>query len=101
MRVYSPEPSSDLRDALAFEEALSHLSQLSGIPRGTVFEDAFPGFESEVETIELGVAFFQQIHYAQGLDVVLETAIILHAFIERILAGVAERSVTQATVRPI
>jgi hypothetical protein len=44
----------------------------------------------EVEAVELGVALLEQIDGAQGLQVVLEAAEILHAGVERLLAGVAE-----------
>ena len=55
-----------------------------------MLEDALPAFEREVEPAELRVALLQLIHHAQGLQVVLESAVFAHALVERILAGMAE-----------
>jgi hypothetical protein len=60
-----------------------------------VLEDALPGLVHEVEAVEVGVALFEQIDGAQGLQVVLEAAEVLHAGVERLLAGVAEGRVPQ------
>ena len=59
-----------------------------------MFQDAFAGFKAQVEAVECGVAFFKFVHHAQALQVVLEAAIRGHAFVQRVLTGVAERRVT-------
>jgi hypothetical protein len=55
-----------------------------------VLEHALARLEHEVEAIEGAVALFEPIDDAQALKVVLEPAMRLHAFVQRILAGVAE-----------
>ena len=44
---------------------------------------------------KLGIALFELIDDAQRLQVVLETAVFAHAFVERILASVSERGVSE------
>ena len=60
-----------------------------------MFQYAFAGFKAQIQTIKLRVTFFQRIHDAQALQVVLKAAIRCHAFVQRILPGVAERCVAQ------
>ena len=45
--------------------------------------------------MELRIALLELIDHAQGLQVVLEAAVIAHAVVERILAGVAEGRVAE------
>ena len=47
----------------------------------------FPG---QVEAVEIRIAVLQRGHHAQGLGIVVETAMRLQALIERALAGMAE-----------
>ena len=60
-----------------------------------MLEDPLAGLEAEVEAIEARVALLQLVDHPQALQVVLETAVGAHALVERILAGMAERRVTQ------
>ena len=60
-----------------------------------MLEDAFAGLEGEVQPVERGVALLELVDHAQGLQVVLEAAVLAHAFVERILAGVAEGRVAE------
>src|SRR5687768_220970 len=60
-----------------------------------MFEDALPSLKTQVQTIERPIMLFQHIHHAQGLEVVLKAAVILHAIVQGILPRVAERRVPQ------
>ena len=60
-----------------------------------MLEDAFTHLEGQVEPVEFGVALLQVIDHAQRLQVVFKAAEIAHAFVERILPGMAERRVTE------
>ncbi len=60
-----------------------------------MLQDAFAGLEAKIQSLERSVALFQHINHAQRLQIVLEAAMILHAVVERILAGVAERRVPE------
>src|SRR5258706_12211866 len=55
-----------------------------------MLEDAFAGLETQIQSFESGIALFQYIDHAQRLQIVLEAFMILHAVVERILAGMAE-----------
>ena len=70
-------------------------SQPLGISSRTMLEDAFARLEREVQPVEGRVADFQRVHHAQALQVVLEAAMVAHAFVQRVLAGVAEGRVAQ------
>ena len=60
-----------------------------------MLEDALARLEGEVQAVERGVALLEQVDDAQGLQVVLEAAVGLHAGVQRVLAGVAERRVAE------
>ena len=60
-----------------------------------MLEDAFAAFEREVESLEFGVALLELVDHAQGLQVVLEAAVRAHAIVERVLARVAERRMSE------
>ena len=60
-----------------------------------MLEDALAHLEREIQAGELGVALLELVDDAQRLQVVLESAELAHAVVERVLAGVAERRVTQ------
>ena len=49
----------------------------------------------EVQAVERRVALLQLVDHAQALQVVLEAAVARHAFVQRVLAGMAERRVAQ------
>jgi len=51
------------RRLLASDEALPHITQGFGIPSRAMFENAFAGFEGEIESVEGAVAFFQHVDH--------------------------------------
>ena len=60
-----------------------------------MLENAFARLERQVQAVKLGVALLQVIDHTQALQVVLKAAKVGHAGVERVLAGVAKRRVTQ------
>ena len=83
-----------------FEEAQPDAARLGVLqllrirPRA-VFQDAFARFECEVQAVEVGIALFQPVDHAKALQVEFEPAVRVHALVQRILARVAERGVSQ------
>jgi hypothetical protein len=73
------------------DEPLADVSQLACVRQRAVLENAFPALEREVQPGEAGVSLFEFVHHAQRLQVVFEAAVLAHAGIERVLAGVPER----------
>ena len=69
--------------------------QPARIGQRAVFEDPFARFKSQVQPVVIWVAVFQLIDHAQALQVVLKAAEIGHAFVQRVLACVAERRVPE------
>ena len=63
--------------------------------RAVVLDDALQRFPGQVEPVEFGVAMLQRGHQLQRLGVVVEAAMGLEAFVERPLAGMAERGVAE------
>ncbi len=78
-----------------FEETPADVAEHCGILRRTVLKYSFPGLMHEVETVEFGIAFLKEINRPERLEIVLESTEILHADVERLLAGVTERGVPQ------
>ena len=60
-----------------------------------MLQDALARLEHQVQAVEGAVALFQRVDHAQALQVVLEAAVVLHAVVQRVLAGVAERRVAE------
>ena len=60
-----------------------------------MLDDALERFPGQVEPVETGITMLKQCHDAQGLRVVIESAMGLQAAIEGALAGVAERRMAQ------
>src|SRR5579872_1796972 len=60
-----------------------------------MLDDSFQGLPGQIETIEWGIAMFERGDHAQGLRVVVETAITTQASIQRPLARVTERGMTE------
>ena len=65
------------------------------VDTGAVLEDTLARFKTEVEPVIQRVALLQMVHHAQALQVVLKPAMRRHAFVERILPGVAKRGVAE------
>ena len=60
----------------------------------TMLQNAFARFKGEVQSVKVGVAFFQMIDHTQTLQVVLKAAKRLHAFIQGVLARMTKRGVS-------
>jgi len=60
-----------------------------------MLEDALARLEHQVQAVKRAVALFQLVHHPQALQIVFEAAMGLHAVIQGILAGVAERGVAE------
>src|SRR5258705_776336 len=61
----------------------------------TVLEDSYAAVEGEMQPGQVRVAFFEFIDDAQRLQVVLESAVVAHARVERILPGMPEGRVPE------
>ncbi len=77
------------------QEALADVTQLAGVLERTVLQDAFARLEREIEAVEAAVALLELVDHAQRLQVVLESAVLLHALVQRVLPGVPERRVPE------
>ena len=66
-----------------------------------MLQHAFAALERQIEAREVRITFLELIDDPQRLQVVLETAVFPHAFVERILAGVTERRVSEVVRRGI
>ena len=60
-----------------------------------MLEDALAHLEREVQPGKLGVSLLELVDHAQRLQVVLEAAVLAHAFVERVLPGVTEWRVAE------
>ena len=60
-----------------------------------MLDDALERFPGQVQPIELGIAVLQRGHHPQRLRVVVEAAMGGEAFVERPLAGMAERRMAE------
>ncbi|SUE42435.1 Uncharacterised protein [Ralstonia mannitolilytica] len=83
------------RGLLPLEEPPPQIAERGRIVARAMLEDALARLERQVQAVKAAVALFQPVHHQQALQVVLETAVRLHAIVERILACVAERRVAQ------
>ena len=79
----------------ASEKALAEIAEPARVFTRTMLEDAFARFKAEIEAVERAVVLFELIDDGEALQVVLEAAVIAHAFVQRILARVAEWRMTQ------
>ena len=80
---------------LAVDEALPDIAEFAGLGQRAVLENALAALECEVQAREGGIALLELIDHAQRLQVVLEAAVLAHALVERILAGVPEGRVAE------
>src|SRR5690606_5650541 len=65
-------------------------AELAGVAQRAVLQDPFPRLEREIQARKRRIAFLELVDDAQGLEVVLEAAELAHAFVQRVLPGVAE-----------
>src|SRR5215475_12580428 len=66
----------------SLDEAFPKLTELPRVSQGAVLENALAAFECQVESRELGIAFFELIDHTQRLQVVLETSVRAHALVQ-------------------
>ena len=60
-----------------------------------MFLQTLADFERQIQTREIRIGSLQQLHHSQTLTVVIEPAMIAHAFGQHLLTGVAKRRVPQ------
>ncbi len=70
------------------------LAQLVG-HRTVVLDDPLQRFPGQVQAQEIGIAVLQFGHDPEGLDVVVEAAVVAHLDLELVLAGVTEGRMAQ------
>ena len=63
--------------------------------RSIVLDQPFQGFPGEIEAVEIGIAVFEPGHQPERMGVVIEAANIGGGLVQCLLAGMAERGVTQ------
>ncbi len=63
--------------------------------RAIVLDQTFQRLPGEIEPVEARIAALERGHHAQGLRIVIEAAKRFEAFVERTLAGMAERRMTE------
>ena len=83
------------RRSQPLDEAFSDFAKPPRILERAMFQDAFAGFEAQIEAIERRVALLENVDHAQGLQVMFEAAMDAHAVMQRILPGVSEWRVSQ------
>ncbi len=79
----------------ALDEAPPELAERARVRERAVLQDPLARLEREVEPGELGVAFLELVDHAQRLQVVLEAAVVAHAVVQHVLAGVPEGRVAE------
>ena len=62
---------------------------------GLVLGQALESFPREIQSGEVGIFSFENLDDASALPVVLEAAVILHEFVESLLAGMTARRVAK------
>src|SRR5258706_3931184 len=60
-----------------------------------MLQDAFAGLEAQVQPFESRITLLQNIDDTQRLQIVLEASVVLHALVERVLASMAERRMSE------
>ena len=60
-----------------------------------MLENAFARFEAQIQAVERAVVLFQIVDHREALQVVLEAAVLAHAFVQRVLARMAERRMAE------
>lgn len=80
---------------LPAEKTFTQVAELAGVVQGTMLDDSFSGFETEVQAGKRGVALFEQVNRAQTLQIVFETAVFTQTFVQRVLPGMAEGRVAK------
>ena len=60
-----------------------------------VLQNPFSGLPSQIQSVKVRILIFQEIHDTKRLKIVLKTAEISHAAVERCVAGVTKGRVAQ------
>ena len=86
----------EIRD-LRFQRRASifFLSRSRRIVKRLVLLQSLPHFEGQIQPGKIRIGIFEQLHHAQALLVVLEPAVLAHAFRQHLLAGMPERRMPQ------
>src|SRR5690606_17319417 len=83
----------------ACDKPLAYVAQQAGMLDGTMLENAFTCFKTQVQAIECGIPLFQLVDDPQALQIMFETTgprrQFTHAGIELVLPGMSERRVSQ------
>ena len=93
-RSWRATPKSEARPP-PLDQPLPGLAELARILQRAMLEDALASLEAQVEAVKCRIALFQQVDDTQRLQVVLESAMRFHAVVQCVLAGMAERRVTE------
>jgi hypothetical protein len=83
------------RRSRAVDEAAPDVAEPARVRHRAVLEHALARLEAQVQPVVGAVALLELVDYPQRLQVVLEAAVRLHAAVQRILPGVAERRVAE------
>ncbi len=79
----------------ALEEPNAHIAESTRVAFRAMLQDSLAGFERQVQPGEIRILFFELVGNSQRLQVVLKSAIGLHAAIQRILTRVPEGRMTE------
>src|SRR5262249_44223109 len=71
------------------------VAELARVFQGAMLEYPLARLEREIQTSEARVPFLELVDDAQRLEIVLEAAELAHAIVERVLARVTERRMSQ------
>ena len=66
---------------LPCQKPLANFTQFARVLGRTMLQNTFPRFKRQIQSVERRIALFQYVDDAQRLQVVLETAVRLHAFV--------------------
>ena len=83
------------RRLLTVQEAAPQFAKRRGVTGAAVLQNSFARLESKVQAGKGRVLFFQLVDHAQALQVVLEAAVLAHAIVQRVLAGVPKGRVPE------
>ena len=81
--------------SLPAHETFADVAEHARILQRAMFEDAFAGFEGQIQAVKCTVTLLKDIDHAQRLQVMFESAIRLHADVQRVLTAVAKGRVAE------
>src|ERR1019366_8962593 len=77
------------------QETLADVAERARLGYRAVLQDPLAALERQVQAREQRIAVLELIDGAQRLQVVFEAAVLAHAFIQRVLAGMTERRMAE------